>query len=77
MNIQLLKSADFNEKLRERGCEKSITVQRVCRIAQDEDEVRRIMKKLWENPSDSKQTLVQSEKKNMKIYKFEKILEGQ
>jgi len=75
MNIQLLKSADFNEKLRDRGCEKSITVQRVCRIAHDENEVRRIMTQLWETPNDSKQALFQSEMKNKKIYEFEKWLE--
>jgi len=31
VNIQLLKAVDFNQKLRDRGAPKSVTVQRICR----------------------------------------------
>jgi len=43
MNIQLLKASDFNEKLHERGVPKDVTVQRICRLARDEGEVRELL----------------------------------
>jgi hypothetical protein len=43
MNIQLLKASDFNSKLRERGVPKEVTVQKICRIARDEKEVREVL----------------------------------
>lgn len=36
MNIRLLRPSDFNSKLRHRGIEKRITVQKVCRVAENE-----------------------------------------
>ena len=46
MNIQLLKASDFNKKLRERGCRKA-TVQKICKFAKNEDEVREILEMIW------------------------------
>jgi hypothetical protein len=40
MNIQLLKAVDFNQRLRERGVPKFITVQKICRASKDESYVR-------------------------------------
>lgn len=37
MSIQLLKAADLNAKLRERGCANNITVQRICKAAKNEE----------------------------------------
>jgi len=34
-NLQLLKAADFNDRLRERGCLASVTVQKICRVEGD------------------------------------------
>jgi hypothetical protein len=45
-NLQLVTAADF-VKLRERGCPKVVTVQKVCRLAWDEDEVRRTLDYVW------------------------------
>ena len=75
MNIQLLKAADFNEKLRDRGVPKDITVQRVCRIAKDEKEVREILEAIWENPEKGDGSLAKVMEKNKNVYEFEKILE--
>lgn len=75
MNIQLLKATDFNEKLRERGAPKTETVQKICRYARDEKEVRDILEAVWENPANSKDILAKVVKKNEDVYELEKTLE--
>jgi DNA-binding MarR family transcriptional regulator len=75
INIQLLKAADFNEKMRERGIPKETTVQGVCRAAKDEKEVREVLEAIWENPNESGEILSKSAEKNKDIYDFEKMLE--
>lgn len=74
MGIQLLKASDFNGKLWERGCPKSINVQKICKLAKDEKEVRDILKNIWQNPQDSEKILSQVSIKNMDVYEFEKQL---
>jgi len=76
MNIQLLKASDFNEKLRERGIPKNVTVQRICRVARDESEVRELLDFIWENPEKSEERLTKLLEKNRDVYEFKKLLEG-
>lgn len=73
-NIQLLKASDFNTKLREKGCDKSVTVQKICRIAKDESEIRQIFEALWENSNKGEEILAKAIKKNKDLYEFEKML---
>jgi hypothetical protein len=75
MNIQLLKSSDFNERLWGRGCPKNVNVQKICKLAKDENEVRYILQTIWENPKDSGKVLSQILIKNKDVYELEKILE--
>jgi len=74
-NLQLLKAADFNSKLRERGCAKAVTVQRICRIANDEKEVREVLDAVWENSGRSEEIFAEVTEKNKELYAFEKMLE--
>lgn len=76
MNIQLLKASDFNEKLRDRGCHKRITVQKICKISRNEKEVREILEKIWESPKKSNEILSKVIAKNADVYDFEKMLEA-
>jgi len=76
MNIQLLKSADFNAKLRDRGVSKGVTVQRVCRYAKEEREVHEILEDMWEDPAKSEEILTKVVEKNREVYEFEKMLKG-
>jgi len=76
MNIQLLKASDFNEKLRDRGYHKRITVQKICRVSRNEKEVRAILEKIWENPEKSNEILAKVADKNKEVYEFEKMLDG-
>lgn len=76
-NIQLLKAADFNSKLHERGCPPKVSVQKVCKIAKDEKQVREILESIWQSPQKSEQILELTIEKNREIYEFEKILEEQ
>jgi DNA-binding MarR family transcriptional regulator len=75
MNIQLLKATDFNEKLHQKGCPAQVTVQRICKIAKDEREIRGILDAIWENPGKSEEILSKVAEKNEELYKFEKMLE--
>lgn len=75
MNIQILKAADLNEKLRERGAPKSVTVQKICRMSKDEKEVREILEAVWKNPEKSEEILIKTAEKNREVYAFESILE--
>jgi len=75
MNIQLLKAADFNQRLRERGCPAKVTVQKICKIAKNEDEVREILDAVWKSPETAEQILKEIARKNQEIYAFERMLE--
>jgi len=75
MNIQLLKASDFNERLRERGVPKEVTVQRICRACRDEREVREVLEEIWENPGRSEEILKEIVLKNKEVYEFERMLE--
>jgi len=74
-NIQLLKAADFNQKLHEKGCSKKVSVQKVCKIAKDENEVREILDVMWKNPEKGEEILGKALGKNADIYGFEKMME--
>ena len=76
MNIQLLKASDFNEKLRDRGCHKRITVQKICKISRNEKEVREVLEKMWAAPTKSDEILSKVLEKNLGVYDFEKMLEA-
>jgi len=74
LNVQLLKAADFNEKLHERGVATSITVQAVCRGARDEAEVKETLNKLWENPERAKEILSHLAQKNRALLNYKYLL---
>jgi hypothetical protein len=69
-------AADFNVKLRERGCPKMVTVQKVCRLAGDEDEVRRTLDYVWGDLEGSAGILEELREGNEDLYRFEKMLEA-
>lgn len=73
MNIQLLKATDLNKRLRERGCK--ISVEKVCKLAADEREVREALDSIWENPRNSEEILSKLAKRNKELYEFERMLE--
>lgn len=75
MNIQLLKAADLNETLRQRGVDKYVTVQKICKGARNEAEVRDALAEVWNNPTISKELLDQLANKNAAVFEFEKALE--
>jgi len=75
MNVQLLKAADFNEKLHERGADKAVTVQHVCRIARNEAQVREILEQVWKEPGKAGGLLERIAVENAKLFEFEKMLE--
>jgi hypothetical protein len=75
LNMSLLKAADFNEKLRERGCSSKVTIQHVCRVAKNENEVRETLEAMWRRPADADQILSQVAQRNDSLYQFERMLE--
>ena len=74
MNIQLLKAADLNEMLHNRGVEKHVTVQKICTRARNEAEVRKVLE-IWDNSAISRELLDQLAIKNANLFEFEKTLE--
>jgi len=64
----------FNQKLRERGCLR-VTVQKICRIARKEDEVREILETLWREPERGAEILAEVAARNRDLYEFERMLE--
>lgn len=75
LNIQLLRAADFNKKLHERGCETRVTVQKICKRAKNEKEAREILQRIWEKPSKGESILTELAEKNQELYEFERALE--
>jgi len=75
MEMQLLKAADFNQKLRERGCPGGVTVQKICKVARDEREVREILDGIWKRPEKAEGILTETMERNKDIYGFERMLE--
>jgi hypothetical protein len=55
--LQLLKAADFNKKLREKGYSEEVSVQKICKRAKDEEEVRETLDKIWKQPQNSSEIL--------------------
>lgn len=75
LNIQLLKAADFNGKLYDRGVSTKITVQKICKIAKNEKQVREILENIWKNANESELFLDTAFKMNKEVYDFEHLLE--
>jgi hypothetical protein len=75
MNIEIYKASDFNAKLHERGCDKKITVQRICKLARDENEVRKVLNTVWTSPNQATKAMSDLAASNQEIYQFEKKLE--
>jgi len=76
MNIQLLKASDFNNKLQQKGCPLTVSVQRICKISRDEKQVREIIDDIWNNQKKSEQVLSTAAENNRKVYELEKLLEN-
>jgi hypothetical protein len=73
INVQLLKAADFNVKLHERGASNDITVQHICRIAKEEQKVREILEHVWKDPTEAKEVILKVNLENNKLFEFEKM----
>jgi hypothetical protein len=70
-NIQLIRTADLNEKLRQRGCEASATVQRICQVCRDEEEVREVLDGVWLSPHNAIGILNDVALRNQRIFDLE------
>jgi len=58
-----------------RGYFKGVTVQKVCRLARDEDEVRRTLEYIWSDSKGAAKILNDLQEGNEDLYRFEKMLE--
>jgi len=77
MNIQLLKAVDFNQRLRDRGVPKYVTVQKICRASKNESDVRGTLEKIWEKPTSGREILADTIGRNHEVYEFEQMLEAE
>lgn len=76
LNVQLLRASNFNEKLRDKGVPKDVTVQKLCKAARDERDVRRMLDAVWDKPEGAKDVVENATKTNSSVYKFEEELAG-
>jgi len=53
-----------------------VTVQKVCRLARDEDEVRRALDYMWSDSENTSKILKDLQEGNEDLYRFEKMLES-
>jgi hypothetical protein len=74
MNIQLIKSADLNQQLHQKGVETYVTVQKICRYAKDEKQVRETLTKIWNQPKKAREYLTELTHENKELFEFEKQL---
>jgi len=75
-NLQLITAADFNKMLRGKGCPREATVQKICRAARDEAQVRETLDGFWEKPNEATATLGRLRRGNEDLYRFEEKLEA-
>jgi len=76
MRLQLLRASDFNQKLREKNCPKTVTCQKICKRTKDEEEVRETLDRIWKQPDRSEETLSKLISNNEDLFTFEKRLEN-
>jgi hypothetical protein len=70
-NIQLIRTADLNEKLGQRGVEREVTVQRICRTCKGEEEVKEVLDEIWDSPENATSVLSRVAMKNRGIFDLE------
>jgi len=76
LSIDIIKASDLNSKLRERGVEKKeVTVQKICRAASNEVEVRELLDEIWNGPKKAEEILEEAAARNQEIYQLERTLE--
>ncbi len=76
MNIQLLKATDFNEKMRDKGIDERVTVQTICRMSKDEEQVRKTLEVIWSDASKAHKLIEQLSSENSSLFEFEKKLQS-
>lgn len=74
LNIQILKASDLNQKLRDRGCE--VTVQKICKAAANEKEVKEALDAIWERPEKAREIWSGLLKRNRELFEFERMLQN-
>jgi len=74
-NLDLIKASDLNQRLQNRNVNPYVTVQKICRFAAGEDEVRETLAKIWNQPNKGRDFLTELAEKNQQLYEFEEMLE--
>lgn len=61
---KLLRLADFNVKLRERGVDKKAIERKICGVCTDEKDVRSVLDEIWQNPFKGQEILAEALNRN-------------
>jgi hypothetical protein len=61
----------LNEKLGQRGVEREVTVQRICRSCKGEEEVKEVLDEIWDSPENATSVLSRVAMKNRSIFDLE------
>jgi hypothetical protein len=61
-------TADLNEELGQRGVEREVTVQRICRTSKGEEEVNEALDEIWDSPENATSLLNKIAMKDRSIF---------
>ena len=77
LNIEILKASDFNKRLVEKGVDKFVSIQKICRAARNEDQVRSMLDAVWEMPAGARSVLSEAMQQNSDVFAREKEMEAE
>jgi hypothetical protein len=75
-SLQLITASDFNGKLREKGCSTNVSVQKICKLSGNENDVRITLDAIWKDPKATEKVIMDLLVKNEGLFRFEQMLEG-
>lgn len=75
MNIEVLWASELNSQLHSHGVAKRVSVQKICKAAGNEDEVRSLLDRIWEKPDQAEALLSEAIQKNRSVYELEELIE--
>lgn len=73
-NIHLIRTSELNEKLLQRGVDRQVTLQSICRLCKNEEEVEAVLGAIWESPKEGAALVNQVAARNSRIFELEKKL---
>ena len=69
-------SLRLQPEAKEKGCPTGVSVQKICKLAGNEKDVRAALDAIWKDPKTTEKVLTELLVKNKSLFRFEQMLEG-